>query len=104
MKTLKRAILFLFLAALLTQLILPVFFVSRNQSGFVAPDRAEHQVVITADVCSKKLSGTVTGTLIPLHPVITIIIILTLSFFIVKRDKIFLPITSNNPFHPPRAR
>ncbi len=104
MKTVKKAILFLFVAALLTQFILPVFIVSGNQIGFVSPDHSKHQVLITADVCSKKLSGTTAGTLIPISPVYTILVILTISFFAIRKDKIFLPITSNKPFRPPRTR
>ena len=98
----KKTILILIVATLLIQFALPVVFASADHKVIVSPDSTGHHLVITADVCSKKLAGTVSVSLFPVKPALTILFILVVSIFLTREDKLFLPITSNQFFHPPR--
>jgi hypothetical protein len=104
MKTIGKAIFFILIITLLGQLVLPVFFVQQTQSSIVSADsNGHHQVVITADVCSKRLTGSISASFFPIRPVLSTLIILVVSIFSINESKLFLPITTQKPFHPPRA-
>ncbi len=104
MNTLKKTIYIALIAALLLKLVMPVFFVSTSQATIAAPEWSGHQLVITADVCSKKPSGSINVLFFPIRPACTMLITVLVTVLPIIKNSFFLPITTNQFFHPPKTR
>ncbi len=104
MNTLKKTIYIALIAGLLLKLVMPVFFVSTSEASITALDSPRHQVVITADVCSKKPSGSINVLFFPIRPACTMLITVLVTVLPIIKNSFFLPITTNQFFHPPKTR